>query len=372
MKLLTLIAITAGASFVAGAQPQVIVEGLHGPQKMILTRGGNFLVSETSTEPNSGRVSLVTRSGTRRTLLDHLPSGTDVTGGGSGPTAMTLHGQALAVAIGSGDAERRAAAPASVFNSAGMSSPLFSSVLVFDFNRDLDVLTGTFSLTPELQRRIADGFGVDLEDGSGGRVHVEQLAGFPNAVPDPQVTYRFSNPWGMIAERGTVYLTDASMNALVRIDPNTGRWRRILYFPPIPNPGRQGGPVVEAVPTSVRRWGRYLLVSLLTGFPFNPGESRVMLIDEKLNATPFITGLNSAVDVYVQETGGPRPIFYVLEFSQNQGATPPLPGRLLRYDTATPVVVSDKLTTPVSMVVDEIANTVYVLQLTGQILQIKM
>jgi hypothetical protein len=372
MKLFTILAAAAGACALAAAQPQVIVEGLHGPQKMVMTRAGNFLVSETSTEPNSGRVSYVTRSGTRRTLLNNLPSGTDVTGGGSGPTAMAIRGETLAVAIGSGDAERRAAGAGSVFNSAGMSSPLFSSVLVFEFNRDLDALPGTFALTPELQRRIADGFVVDLEDGSGGRVRVGQLAAFPNAVPDPQVTYRFSNPWGMIAERGNLYLTDASMNALVRIDSNTGHWRRILYFPPIPNPGRLGGPVVDAVPTSVRRWGRYLLVSLLTGFPFNPGESRVMLVDEKLNATPFITGLNSAVDVHVQETGGPRPVFFVLEFSQNQGAAPPAPGRLLRYDTATPVVVSDKLTAPVSMVVDEIANTVYVLQLTGQILQIKM
>lgn len=67
---------------------------------------------------------------------------------------------------------------------------------------------------------------------------------------------------------------------------------------------------------------------------------------------------------------GQRPQFFVLEFSQNQSAQPPPPGRLLRYDSPTGTVVSDTLVTPVSMAVDDGANVVFVLELaTGRIIE---
>jgi hypothetical protein len=106
---------------------------------MIVTPAGNLLVSEASTQPNAGRLSLVTPTGVRRTLIEGLPSGLEVAGGPSGPTAMVVRDQTLYLAIGGGDAERRGEAPGTaIHNPQGRSSALFASVLRMRFATDLD------------------------------------------------------------------------------------------------------------------------------------------------------------------------------------------------------------------------------------------
>jgi hypothetical protein len=195
-----------------------VATGLQAPQKLILTPQGDFLVSETSTDPNSGRISFVSRGGTRRSLFEGMPSGAVATGEGSGPSAMALDGRTPYVAIGGGDAERNGNRPgSSVFNPEGESSPIFSCVLEIHFDTDVDNLMGTFEMTPQLQQQLADRADVTLSDGAGGSASVAVLADFPDGVPDPNTIYRFSNPWGMTlsADGDTLYLTDASMNALV-------------------------------------------------------------------------------------------------------------------------------------------------------------
>lgn len=358
----------------AWAQPQVIATGLQGPQKLVVTPQGNFLVSETSQELRAGRVSFVTRGGARRSLLENLPSGVEVTGGGSGPTAMALRGRMLYIALGGGDAERRAAQPGvSVYNPAGTSSPIFSSILEFRFSADIDTLSGTFRMTAAHERALSGGDAVEMEDGAGGRATVSVLADLPDAVPDANTVYRFSNPWGLAltADGRSLYMVDASQNTLLRIDTTTGRWQRLMSFPPVPNATPVGPPVVDSVPTSVRTYGSQVLVSFLTGFPFAPRASHVLAVNpEERTTEPFIFNVTSAVDVLWQERAGARARFFVLEHSQNQRAQPAVPGRLLRYDSPEPVVVTDQLTLPVSMALDESASTIYVLDLTGRIVAV--
>lgn len=361
---------------IAWAQPQVITTGLRTPQKLVLTPRGNFLVTEVNTQINDGRVSFVSRGGQKRSFLDGLPSGTEVTGGGSGPTAMALRQRTLYLAIGSGDVERRGQQPGtSVFNTAGASSPIFSSVLAVRFSADVDNIGGTFTLTPAGQQRIADGFEVTLDDGAGSTAAISLLADIPDAGPDPNALYRFSNPWGLTlsSDGNTLFLTDASSNSLLKIDTTTGRWQRIARFPPFRNPGTIGPPVIDTVPTSVRPYGDYLLVSALTGFPFIRSAAFVYALHLPTGAvSPFIYQLTSATDVLVLPTTGPRPIFFTLEFSLAQTATPPGPGRLLRFDTQDSVVVSDTLPAPVSMAIDEATKSLFVLSLTGTIFEFKI
>ena len=64
--------------------------------------------------------------------------------------------------------------------------------------------------------------------------------------------------------------------------------------------------------------------------------------------------------------------FYVLEFSANQSAAAPPPGRLLRYDTAVPQVAAGGLITPVSLAYDEATKDLYILELRGQILRLRL
>lgn len=359
------------------AAQQVLISGLQLPQRLILTAQGNFLVSE-SGAPNAGRLSFVTRAGVRRSLIEGLPSAVEVTGQYPiGPTAMALRGRTLYLALGGGDAERRGTpATTSIFNPAGVSSPIFSSILQVKFSADIDSLTGVLKMTPQIQQQLADGDEVELSDGAGGTAKVSFLADFPDGVPDARTIYRFSNPWGLALtpDGNTLYVTDASQNTLLRIDTATGRWQRLVRFPPGQNPTPVGPPVIDAVPTSVRIWGDYLLVSKLSGFPFLADAAGVLLVDpEKRTAIPFINFLTSATDVIVRvRPSALRPQFFTLEFSLTMTATPAGPGRLLRWDTAQPTVMSATLPAPVSMALDEQANSLFVLTLTGQILEFRM
>ncbi|MBK5295189.1 MAG: ScyD/ScyE family protein [Acidobacteriia bacterium] len=357
-------------------QPQVIATGLPGAHKIILTPGGNFLVSEPSTTPNAGRVSFVTRSGARRSLLEGLPSGIEVTlAGASGPSAMAIRGRTLYLAFGAGDAERRGTPPTSIHNPQGASSPIFASILEFRFNLDPDSIAGTFRLTLPHQQTLADGGEVELADGNGGTARISLLARFPVSEPAPNILYRFSNPWGLaLTEDGrSLYVTDASVNSLSKVDTATGRWRRLARFPPVSNSTPVGPPVIDAVPTSLRLYGDQVLVSFLTGFPFVPGNARILAVNPDAGASePFIFGLNSATDVLWRSLPDGGSQFFVLEFSTNQGATPPPPGRLLRFDAAGTRVVAAPLITPVSMVYDEATQELFILELRGQILRLRL
>jgi len=84
----------------------VLTTGLQGPNKIITAGQSHLLVSETGTPtPNSGRIALVHRiDGSRRTLIDGLPSGFNtVEQAPSGPSGIKLNGVTLYVTIGQGD-----------------------------------------------------------------------------------------------------------------------------------------------------------------------------------------------------------------------------------------------------------------------------
>jgi hypothetical protein len=363
-------------STVAWCQLEVVATGLQAPQKIVLTQSGNLLVSETSMQPNVGRLSFVTPAGARRTFLEGLPSGTEVVGGPAGPTAMALRGRTLYLAIGGGDSERRGEAPGtSIHNPQGRSSALFASILRIRFDGDPDSVTGTFRLTLDHQQVLRDGGEVRLEDGAGAAATMDVLTRLPTSEPDPVTIYRFSNPWGLaLSEDGSILWTvDSSTNALLRIDAATGRWQRIVRFPPLRNPGTVGPPMIDIVPTNVRLYENQLLVSFLTGFPFIAGMARVSAIDpDQRTAQPFMTGLTSVVDVLWRDMGPARAQFFVLEFSTNQSAQPPAPGRLLRFDTPVGQVVASDLRSPVNMALDPASNTLYVLELSGRILRLRL
>lgn len=359
----------------AWSQPQTLATGLQSPVKLILTPQGNFLVTETSMNPNSGRVSFVSRGGVRRSLIEGLPSGTEVTlAGGSGPAAIALRDRTLYLTIGPGDSERSGTAPrTSALNPQGVSSPIFSTLLKVRFSADVDVIGGTFRMTVQNQQALNDGKEVEITDG-GDSARISLLTRFPIAEPHPAAIYKFSNPWGLALSEdgGSLYLTDASQNCLLQVDTATGRWRRLARFAPIPNPTPVGPPMVDAVPTSVRVYGDSVLVSFLTGFPFVRSNSRVLAVNPETGvADPFIFNLTSATDVLWRTRPSGRAQFFVLEFSANQSANPAPPGRLLRFDSAEPQVAGTFIT-PVSMVFDEATSELFILELRGQIQQLKI
>jgi hypothetical protein len=311
----------------------------------------------------------VDRSGNRRTLLEGLPSGLDPTGSPLGPSALVLLDRTLYIAITVGDVHRFGARPGSIVpNPAGPSSPILSSLLVARFSAEPDSLSASFSMTPADHFRLADGFDLALQNSAGATAAVQLLADFRDVVPDPETIVRESNPYGLVVEGEAIYVADAGLNTVVRVDRATGRWQTLARIAPLPNPAPGGPPVVDCVPTTLRSYGDSLLVTCLSGFPFAPETARAYTVHKTTGAiTPFFFWLSAATDILPASTG-----FYVLEFSANLGAATAPPGRLLRYNSPVGRVFVDNLITPTSMAEDPATGDLFVTEYgPGRIIRVK-
>ncbi len=356
------------------AQPKVFATGLISPAKVVLGPSGTLLVSEFSDKPNTGRISIVSSSGVRRTLIDALPSGVSAEGP-DGPTGLFLDdNNTLYVAIGEGDQLQAGDAPGTAFpKTGGPSSPILATILQVNFGGPVDKITSAFTLKAADHNTLADGNPVTLDNGAGDKATVTLLSEF-RYRPDPVAGYRNSHPYALAKAPGDanhLYLADSGLNSLVQVDLPTGRWRKIAAFPNQPNHGQMGPPVAEAVPTSIRPLGNRLLVTLFTGFPFAPGNSKVVSVDPGTGASDVILdNLTSTIDIAWRSRffGGLE--FYVLEFSGNLLAD--APGTLRAYNGGSPTVLADKLPGPSSLALDNAAGRLYIATKAGMILQVDL
>jgi hypothetical protein len=352
----------------------VFATDLIAPTKIILTPGGNLLVAEAGSGPNTGRISLIDRSGHRRTLLDGLPSGRHEVES-LGPSGLALRERTLFITIGQGDAIVFGEGGTLLPNPNGPSSPILSSVLAVHFSQDIDRITSGYALTLADHFTLANGFDLTLDNADGDRATVELLADFRDYVPDPNTIVRESDPFGLVLDAkgdDTLYVVDAGMNSVVKVNIHTGRAQTLLSFAPLPNPLPFGPPMMDAVPDSIHFFGDQLLVTLLTGFPFPSGAAEIRKVDVATRRDEsFITGLTTAIDVLAVRTPAGDDQFFVLEFSTdflNEAN-----GRLLRFDspTATPVVIAD-LITPTSMARDPVTGDLFVTEIfTGRIIRVQ-
>ncbi len=154
----------------------IFSDGLQYPQKMIATPRGSLLVSEGGTsEAHTGRVSLVSPTGVRRSLLEGLPAAPGHEIPAFGPAGIALNGRMLYLVIGDGDME---VGPPFAFSPAGSSSPLFQSILRVEFSAQPDTITTSFRLTPADQWTLFDGYDVELRNSAGDRATVHRLMAF--------------------------------------------------------------------------------------------------------------------------------------------------------------------------------------------------
>ena len=395
MKRLQAVLLGLALAWPAAARAEIVgttfAEGLRAPTKIVLTPEGNLLVSEAGDLPpafvaNNGRVSLIERDGSRRTLLEGLPAGLDLENNHPlGPSGLWVTGgKTLYVAISAGDTTKRNATGAEAPNPNGLSSALFSSLWRIRFSRPIDDLPEGFAVSPATDYgRLADGDEVRLANDSGDEAVVRVLADlrdlYPGVPPNP---ISASNPFGLALVGDDFYLPDGGQNSLVRIDAQSGRIRTLVHFPPVPNTAPFGPPLSQAVPTSVRGLSSSsALVALFTGFPFGVGASKIQKADLRSGAVqPFLTNLTMAIDVVpIGHAWGP---FLVLEFASSfvppGPGTPPRfvpPGRLLRFAdrVSPPEVLSTALTGPTSMAFDDGTRALYVAELrTGRIVRFQL
>ena len=138
-----------------------------------------------------------------------------------------------------------------------------------------------------------------------------------------------SNPYGVLAEAGVQYMTDAGGNSLLKVID--GVVSTVAIFPSTPiAPGSFPGPFVssEAVPTEVTRGpDGALYVSTLSGVPFLPGAARIYRVVEGQAPTVYVAGLTQVTD----HAWAPDGTLYVLQY-----ASAPFfggPGRIVRIAT---------------------------------------
>ncbi len=327
---------------------------------------------------NSGRVSVVNSAGVRRTLLAGLPSGLfGPANDPDGPTGLLLDGNTLYITIGEGDLFRNGTvAGTTVINPAGIASPILDTVLQVDFPQSVDRLTSTFTLTPLEQGILFDGGTVTLSDGANSTATVSVLSHF-RFRPDPVVLFKNSHPYGLAklaSDPNHLYMVDAGLNSLVKIDLPSGRARTIVRFPPIPNPTAIGGPFIDPVPDSIHAYGDYLLVSYLTGFPFVQGGSRIVFVDPATgNSTPFINFMTSSIDIAFRDRPSGRPQFFVLQYSTNQRANPAVPGQVVVFNDLSQSTLVGGLHAPTSLALDAAGGMLYITSRTdGTVLRVNV
>ncbi|MGL6278809.1 MAG: ScyD/ScyE family protein [Gaiella sp.] len=158
-------------------------------------------------------------------------------------------------------------------------------------------------------------FGRLVQTGPNGkRRTAADIAGYEQAF-NPAGGPVDSNPYGVLAEPGAVYVTDAGANALYRVKG----WNVSLVaaFPPAqrtcttPFPAP---PVQESVPTTVVRGpDKALYVGELTGFPFCAGVARIWRIADGEAPTVYLSGFKMIMDMAFAKDGS----LYVLQYASS-------------------------------------------------------
>jgi hypothetical protein len=346
--------------------------------KMTMTAEGNVLVSEATLALNTGRISIVERSGARRTLLDGLPSGPAFPNNAPlGPAALVLDGRTLYISILEGNALVAGATPTSppVPNPAGAGSPIFSSILKMRLSADVDrILTG-FALTLDDQFTLADGREVQLTNGQAQTAIIELLADFPDTPPDRREVNGHVTPYGMTLDplRQFLYAADAGQNRVLKVDVNTGRSQTVVRFPRIPRvPAIPTATETDPVPTSARFYGNGLLVTFLSGAPFAQGSAAVRIVNPATGEIgQFINLLTTTTDLLYRDTATGSQ-FWVLEFRHVLVGAPNT-GRVLQFDSPLGRVIADQLQGPTGMAQDPATGDIFVAENGGgRITQIRL
>jgi hypothetical protein len=368
-------ALTIGVAMNGEARAQCttpLTTGLRSPLGIALSNQNNLLVSETGTTGvlHSGRISIVDTDGTRRTLLDGLPSATNDVNEASGPAGLVMRGRTLYVAIGIGDTIQVVApgSPVRVGNP-NPASPIFSSLLAVHFSAHVEKTTHGFLLTAADYDALANGQTVKLSNSGGDKITIELVANFPDYVANPLPTapnnVRGTNPFDLEIIGSRVYSTDGGRNLVWQADIHTGAFSSLAEFDPILNSTGIGPPVLEAVPTGIREFEGQLLVTLFRGFPFPSGTSVVEQIDPVSGEhAPVLSGLRTAIDVIVGDEE--QLSLFVLEHGSGP-LLPPFsgPGSLTRRDVSGSTVLANCLGRPTSMVRDERSGAFYITELVN-------
>jgi len=318
----------------AGDTGVVVADGFNSPQGILVTRNGNIWVIDSgvggineasAVDPNTGEVVTAKVGNTSRVIqiqgngqqteIATLPSvvaGTDTTGG----ARLAILNGALYATSG-------------VWVAAASEEALPNTASILEVRQgDIKEVAQTW---PGEKANNPDGFVLE------------------------------SHPYGMtVGPDGLLYVADAGANTLLQVNPASGAISVVAVFDgvpsPLPNPGRGGALESDPVPTGVT-FGTdgTIYVSLLTGFPFLPGASKVVAVDlQSGEVSDYATGLTMLTDLRT----GPDGELYAVQLGvfTDQGPVENS-GAILRIgEGETSQVLVDGLSYPTSIGFDEAGN----------------
>ena len=376
-------AVAVACGTASAADCSVVAGGLRAPIGSVFSNRGNLIISETGVagDQTSGRISIVSPDGRRRTLLDGLPQGTNAAGGdASGPNSLAMVGRTIYVAMGQGDTV--VPGGGGTVPNPNVSSLLFSSILAIHLSAAAERSTTGFTLSAQDRQTLEGGGRVTLSNGKGDRLNVEVVVNFPDYASEPTLAnpgnVRNSNPFGVLPVGDYLYVSNGGLNRLFKVNIDDGSYAELAVFNPIPNTSGLGGPpAVDAVPTGMAYSGGKVLVSLLSGGPFIPGLSRVKAIDPVTgDQADFLTGLRTAIAVQPISSGGDTD-YLVLE--NNFAPAPPFPpsGATVRLfedpGSSSTVVNGCTLYRPTSLAIDPKTGVHYATELLrGTVVRVTM
>lgn len=311
----------------------LVADGFNGPQGILVTRNGGIWVIDSgvggineasAVDPNTGevvtakvgntsRVVQITPDGTQ-TEIATMPSvvaGTDTTGGAR---LAILNGVLYATS--------------GVWVGAASEEALPNTAAI------LEVRQGEV-------REIAQTWPIEKAD-------------------NPDAFVLESHPYGLTpGPDGFLYVADAGANTLLRVNPRGGAVEVLAVFDgvpsPLPNPGRGGALESDPVPTGVTFGADgTIYVSLLTGFPFVPGASKVVAVDpESGEVSDYATGLTMITDLRT----GPDGELYAVQLGifTDQGPVPDS-GAILRIGEGSSEELINGLAFPTSIDFDGNGN----------------
>lgn len=191
-------------------------------------------------------------------------------------------------------------------------------------------------------------FGTVIQMAASGRWKVVADVLAHEAGENPEGGDIDSNPYGMLAEPGVRYVTDAGGNSLLAVYGN-GRIETVAVFP-----SRASGRPTDSVPTSVVRGpDEAFYVGELTGVPFAQGAARIYRVVPGQAPEVFLEGFKTIMDLAFDPEGN----LYVVENATGGNANPPtwfLPnsGQVTRIaPDGTRTVVASGLNRPTAIVV---------------------
>lgn len=176
----------------------------------------------------------------------------------------------------------------------------------------------------------------------------EDIAAVISQISSANNPEQDSHPYNLTkGPDGNLYIADAGANAIVKRS-GANQYSILAEIPNFSNPTPVGGPVVQAVPTSIMWDGNNFLVTTLTGFPFIAGQATIYQVSKSGDVSVYEKGFTMLVDQAEGISSAHVVVQFASSFDPASGYAPES-GSLVLVDGSTTQVLAEGLNQPVGI-----------------------